>query len=393
MKRASHQIVLQALLVLTACVLILPVAACNPLPRQSEQQPATPVQSAFEVADSSAQASPSHTTPGKDESNVLADSPSSSQGQTSDEAVCSVTITFVGDCTLGKDDNMPYDRSFNAAYKAHGPEYFLSNVRDLFTKDDITIVNMEGTLTDSGERQDKQYAFKGSPEYASVLSSSSVEGASVANNHSKDYGLESFKDTKKALESHGIKPFGYDTIAYFDVRGVTVACIGTYVLPKGMDIQGELKKNISRAADKGADIILVYFHWGIEREYVPNAVQQKLAHIAIDSGAHGVLGSHPHVIQGYEIYKGRSIVYSLGNFCFGGNSNPPDKDCLIYQETFRINKSTHEVTTGKDLPLIPCLVSSTSQKNDFKPTVARSADKERILKKLEESKRQIEQGL
>ena len=154
----------------------------------------------------------------------------------------------------------------------------------------------------------------------------------------------------------GIPTFGYDRIAYLDVKGVKVALVGTYELAEGAGIKDEMVSNINAAKEAGAQIIVVFFHWGTERETVPDSVQMELGHAAIDAGATLVVGSHPHVIQGMENYNGHTIVYSLGNFCFGGNRNPSDKDTVIAQLTVS--------GTGEDrsweMSYIPCCISSVS---------------------------------
>ena len=295
-----------------------------------------------------------------------------------------VTVSVAGDCTLGTDEYFNYSTSFNAMYESVAdPSWFFENVYDIFSEDDLTIVNMEGTLTESTSRADKEYAFKGSAEYAQVLVEGGVEAASLANNHSHDYGEESYTDTIENLEAAGIATFGYDSIDYEEVNGVTVALIGTYELALGIGIEDEMVENIQTAEDEGADIIIVYIHWGSEREYVPDETQIELGHAAIDAGADLVVGSHPHVIQGYEEYNGHYIVYSLGNFCFGGNSNPSDKDCMIIQQTFVITDDG-EVEVG-ELTVIPCSVSSTSSSNNYQPTPAEGDEAESILEKIEES--------
>ena len=247
------------------------------------------------------------------------------------------TVSFAGDCTLGTDEAFDYSTSLNARYEAEGdPAYFFRNVEGIFAADDLTVVNMEGTLTESTARQDKTFAFKGPADFAQVLVAGDVEAASMANNHSEDYGEQSYTDTVETLRAAGIQPFGYDDIAYLDVKGVKVALVGTYELAEHEGIEESMVANIQRARSEGAQVVLVYIHWGVEREYVPNEVQMQLGHAAIDAGADLVVGSHPHVIQGYEVYQGRYIVYSLGNFCFGGNSGPSDMDCMIFQQTFTV---------------------------------------------------------
>lgn len=294
------------------------------------------------------------------------------------------TVSFAGDCTLGTDEAFDYSTSLNARYETEGdPAYFFRNVADIFSADDLTVVNMEGTLTESTARQDKTFAFKGPADYAQVLVEGDVEAASLANNHSQDYGEQSYTDTIDALEAAGIKHFGYDDIAYLDVKGVKVALVGTYELAEHEGIEESMVANIQRARDEGAQVVLVYIHWGVEREYVPNDVQMQLGHAAIDAGADLVIGSHPHVIQGYEVYQGRYIVYSLGNFCFGGNSGPSDMDCMIFQQTFTVVDG--QVQTDGAVNVIPCSISSASSYNNYQPTPAEGDEADRIMAKIEES--------
>lgn len=300
----------------------------------------------------------------------------------------SFTISFAGDCTLGTDSSFDPSTSFTAVYNDAGdPSYFMKNVADIFGSDDYTVVNMEGTLTESTERQDKTFAFKGPAEYTDILKSGNIEAASLANNHSHDYGDQSYNDTISALDSAGIVNFGYDRIAYAEVKGVKVALIGTYMLAEGLDIKDEMVANINAAKNEGAQVIIVFTHWGIKKETVPGADQVELGHAAIDAGATIVVGSHPHVIQGYEKYNGRYIVYSLGNFCFGGNKNPSDKDCMIFQQTFTV--TGNDVATDDAINVTPCSISSSSSSNNYQPTPAEGDEAERILAKIEESNSSI----
>ena len=253
-----------------------------------------------------------------------------------EEPPVSITISAAGDCTLGTDENFDQSRSLNAYYDENGPAYFLQSVKPVFEADDLTIVNMEGTLTESTSRMDKTFAFKGPADYTKILTEGSVEAANLANNHSRDYGEQSYTDTIAALDAAGIVNFGYDRTAVMDVNGVKVGLVGTYELAEGMGCEEEMIANIKAVEDQGAQIVIVSFHWGIERENYPDETQVSLAHSAIDHGADLVLGHHPHVLQGIEVYNGKNIVYSLGNFCFGGNSNPSDKDTMIFQQTFTV---------------------------------------------------------
>lgn len=275
----------------------------------------------------------------------------------------------------------------NAFYNSQGADYFFKNVRSILEKDDLSIVNFEGTLTTSTTRAEKKFAFKADPEYVNILTSGSVEAANIANNHSSDYGEVSRTDTLEILEDAGIAAFGYEQVQLLDVNGVKVGLTGIYELAEHLGKKQQVKENIAALKEAGAELIIVNFHWGIELEYVPNETQKKLAHLAIDEGADLVIGHHPHVLQGIEKYKGKYIAYSLGNFCFGGNSNPQDKDTIIFQQTFTIEDG--KLKEDDNINIIPCSVSSKSNINDYCPTPLEGDEKQRVLDKIEEYSGQI----
>ncbi|MCB5686987.1 CapA family protein [Blautia wexlerae] len=296
----------------------------------------------------------------------------------------SLTLSVVGDCTLGTDETFDYDTSLNAYYENYGADYFLQNVKDIFSADDLTIANFEGTLTDSDEREDKTFAFKAPASYASILTGGSVEAVNTANNHSHDYGDQSFDDTLAALDDAGIVHFGYDETAVMNVKGIKVGLVGIYELYDHLEREQQLKDNIAKVKADGAQLIVVIFHWGNETETVPDSNQTTLGRIAIDEGADLVCGHHPHVLQGIETYKGRNIVYSLGNFCFGGNSSPSDMDTMIYQQTFTIDADG--VKKDNVTNIIPCSISSAAYDgyNNYQPTPAEGDEATRILGKINE---------
>lgn len=294
----------------------------------------------------------------------------------------SFTVSVVGDCTLGTDENFDYDTSLNAYYESYGSEYFFRNVKDIFSADDLTIANFEGTLTDSEEREEKQFAFKAPAEFSSILSDGAVEAVTLANNHSHDYGEQGFADTLAALDQEGITHFGYDETAVIEVKGIKVGLVGIYELKDHLERTEQLKQNIAKVKEQGAVITIVIFHWGNEKEEIPDSNQTTLGRLAIDEGADLVCGHHPHVLQGIETYKGKNIVYSLGNFCFGGNSYPSDMDSMIFQQTFTVDKSG--VSTDNNTNIIPCSISSDYDYNNYQPTPAEGEEADRIMDKIGE---------
>lgn len=291
-----------------------------------------------------------------------------------------ITISAVGDCTLGTDVSFSGAGSFPAELAGNDKDYsyFLSGVRSYFEDDDLTIVNLEGTLSDRGTRAKKTYAFRGKPQYAQILSGSSVEAANLANNHTMDYGKAAYEDTKRHLSANGITSFGSSDISVMDIKGIKVGLIGTSALSSAD--RTNYPKAFKELKAMSPDLIIATFHWGAERAIKPNRDQISLARTAIDNGADLVIGHHPHVLQGVEKYKGKYIVYSLGNFCFGGNKNPVDKDTMIFRQTFTFEKGS--LTEDDNAGIIPCSVSSVQNRNNYQPVPLKGADFKRVVKKI-----------
>lgn len=301
-----------------------------------------------------------------------------------------ILLSFTGDCILGTDEFFAWDTGLPAYYNLYGPEYFLKNVRSIFEEDDLTIVNMEGTLTEETTRVDKQFAFKGDPEYVKILTSSFVEAANVANNHSHDYGEKSFQDTVQTLEENGIKTFGYDDVAVLEVKGIRVGMFGIYELDDHLERIPQVKQDIAKLKDQNVDIIVAVFHWSNELVTVPDENQVTLAHLAIDEGADVVVGHHPHVVQGIDEYKGKMIAYSLGNFCFGGNTHPTEMDTFIFQQKFILDGKRN--ITGSEYKVIPCRVSSETTYNNYQPTPLVGEEAKETMDKIEERSQEINNG-
>lgn len=294
----------------------------------------------------------------------------------------SVTISAIGDCTLGTDESFNTTTNLNAFDAVYGHEYFFRNVREILENDDATLANFEGTLTNETTREAKQYAFKGDPSYTAILTEGSVEVVNLANNHSSDYGAQSLEDTKRALEEAGIDYCIGDTIAYRDVNGIRTAFIGIYELNAGMECESQVRETIAQAKAQNAELVIVSFHWGDEKATAPDDTQKSLAHTAVECGADLVVGHHPHVLQGIEQYNGKYIVYSLGNFCFGGNSAPSDKDTMIFRQTFTVSEAG--VQPESQIEIIPCSVSSESGYNNYQPTPLQGEEAQRVMDRINE---------
>lgn len=295
-----------------------------------------------------------------------------------------ITISAAGDATLGNYFGQDYSWSFREMWeKQQDASYFLENVYDIFSGDDMTVVNLEGSLTRAEERRENQtYCISGDPEYVNILTEGSVEAVTMANNHRLDYFEQGTKDTVAALDDAGIA-YAYDShLGIYETKGIRIGFVAVNEVGQGAGVEKYLREGIGLLQEEGADLILACCHWGVERENYPEEYQQSLGKQCIDWGADLVLGHHPHVLQGIEEYKGKYIVYSLGNFCFGANRNPADKDCIIFQQTFTFLDGERQTDT--EARVIPCSISSVSNRNDYKPTPAGDDEARRILDRMNE---------
>ncbi|MEH7512174.1 CapA family protein [Gottfriedia acidiceleris] len=298
-----------------------------------------------------------------------------------------IKISAAGDFTLGSDEDFQYINSFPAEANKNGLAYFTKGLNNIFKQDDLSTVNLETTLTNAKIRATKTFRFKGNPSYAKILTLSGIEAVNLANNHSHDYLQKGFEDTINNLKKEKIGYFGYNDQYVTTIKGVKVAALGYEGWNDSPELRIKINNDIQNLRKNGVKIILIHFHWGIERDYVPNITQKNLAHYAIDHGADLIVGHHPHVVQGIEEYKGKFIVYSLGNFMFGGNKNPKDKDTFVFQQTFHLNNGI--LTNQKQIRVVPFSISSVSSRNNYQPLFLKGSEEQRVKKKIIDASNKI----
>ena len=305
-----------------------------------------------------------------------------------------ITISAVGDCTLGRAHQMDYYQSFDYVFDKKGSDYFLRDVREIFLQDDLTLANLEGVLSDGVKRQRfffrekegrvdrKRYCHLGRPEFLRALTRGGVDLLSFANNHNIDYGLQGFRDTVAACAAEGVPLAYYDTVARVDCQGLTVGVVSVDLTYSAAETAEAYLRAGLADLKRDCDLIVAFLHWGQNYKTEPGQEQIRFGHLCVELGADLVLGCHAHVLQGVERYKGRYIFYSLGNFCYGGHSNPADKDSVILRQ--QVVWDEKDGFSLGQTELIPCCISSNSRNNDFKPTPYEegSAEYARVLEKL-----------
>jgi len=279
-----------------------------------------------------------------------------------------IDFTFIGDVMLAEYKGQRTKNGFFEVYDKNGEEYCFSNVKQYFEDDDFTIANIENVFTDeklSERHKDENpgYWYKAPTSYAEGLVAGSIEVGNLNNNHTRDYGTAGQKDTQSALEDLGILTGGVNRPCYFEKDGVKIGlvCVGLW---SNSQAEG-LKKEVSEVKSN-CDICIVYFHGGEMKVHEPDAYKIKGAHNAVDAGADLVVGCHPHVLQPSEVYNGVTIVYSLGNFCYGGSTKPENRT-IIYEWLIDVDVSTKSIVSQDSL-FIPCYVY-TGKSNNYQPAL------------------------
>ncbi|MCB2210447.1 CapA family protein [bacterium] len=317
---------------LVSAVLILLLTACQTT-AQPAQVTATPTISS----------NPSTTEPTAEPSHTPTSQPSPTV-TTGPEPDGIITLMAVGDIMLG--------RTIGEMIVTEGIEApFLFTAETLITAD-ITLGNLECPIANSGTPEEKTYAFRAPLAAADSLAYAGFDVVSLANNHTLDYGPDALAQTLDTLEAQGVQPLGagmnaeeaYQPI-FIEADGLRIAILAfADVSTIDYDYQaweaGPNKPGIAwahhdrieagvRAAKAEADLVLVMFHNGYEIVQKVSALQQEVAHLAIDAGADLVIGSHPHVLQRIEAYKDGMIFYSMGNFVFDNFLFPPNYTAIL----------------------------------------------------------------
>lgn len=279
-----------------------------------------------------------------------------------------IVLTFSGDMMLASLKNQTAPGNFNDYANKNAPSYFLQNVKPIFEADDLTVVNLENVLTDRElqERekgQETAYWYRARTANTAILTEASVEAASLSNNHTGDYGPEGFQDTAAAVKAAGLLCGTNDNTFYFEKNGYRVAfiCHGLWNERQASDIIARIRK-----AEENSDFQIVFYHGGAERIHAPEDWKQRACRRLADNGADLVIGSHPHVLQPREVYNGVEIVYSMGNFCYGGNKYPENRT-ILYQYTLHIGEDGDLASQSSEI--IPCYVYTGSAGNNYCPAV------------------------
>ncbi|MHC1786835.1 MAG: CapA family protein [Christensenellales bacterium] len=283
-----------------------------------------------------------------------------------------ILLTFTGDCTLGSEERTrALPGSFDSYVFDYGYDYPFLRVQEILSADDVTVINLENVFYPyEANRVQKTYNFRGPTDFAEILRQGSVELCFLGNNHTGDYGHYGLKSTVETLEGAGLAWFGVPYPALrtwiYEKDGVRIGFTGSYIGYWSRDPQG-LRDSFTRLKKADCDVIVALMHGGAEYAPRQGADQERFARFLVSCGADLVVGHHPHVLQGVDRVDGINIIYSLGNFSFGGNKELRATQTLLAQ--VRLSFGSDRRYLGQQLNLIPAHVSGTLAYNNYQPVL------------------------
>jgi poly-gamma-glutamate synthesis protein (capsule biosynthesis protein) len=272
-----------------------------------------------------------------------------------------VRLAAVGDVLLA--------RGVGRHIKKHGVAYPFAKIKDTISRADLAFFNLECTLSKRGTPHRRRFLFRADPALAATLRASGFDVASLANNHTMDFGRDAFVDTIDAVRKSGMTAVGggkdradalrvqvvrenglrIGFVAYTDIPSGGVVRLGDRPTVAGAnldEVAGQIRKAKSRC-----DVLVVSFHWGVEYMTRPTERQKRLAHLCIDSGADLILGHHPHVLQTTEVYKGKPVVYSMGAFVWDPILPRTDRSAIYL---FDLSNSSARLTRTIPVRIVRC---------------------------------------
>ena len=298
------------------------------------------------------------------------------------------TLSFIGDCTLAPHQNT--QDYFNKVGDDYA--YPFANTVQYFADDEYTFANLECTFSDRSLSPVgyPTFYFRAPTSYVNILLEGGVDFVTTANNHLNDFGDKGVEDTYATLDNAGL-PYGKGGQAQVVTtkNGIKIGVYCGFNINDGYFVPttDECVNAINQMKADGAEYIVMAFHWGKELYYKPTQKMIDLAQACIDAGADLIYGTHPHVLGPIVEYNGGIIMYSVGNWSFGGNTQPTDQDTAIIQVTIKRDVDGSITTEGYDA--IPCCVSSNMSGgvgyNDYKPTPYPEDNEgyKRVLSKLD----------
>jgi len=303
-----------------------------------------------------------------------------------------VSLVAVGDLMMGG--------SALPVLKQNGPDYAFDSLRTILKSADVTMANLEAPFTTHGKPFEKEFTFQVPPFFGMSLANAGFDVLTLANNHIMDYGREGLYSTLKILDSLKIRYCGAGENSAAAGKGCIIETSGwrigflAYSLTYPDEFwatskscgaafpRSEIMEKSIQSMKRETDLVVVSFHWGGELMRHPKNYQRKYAHQAVDCGADLIIGHHPHTLQGLEIYQGKLIAYSLGNFVFGSYSRTVEESVIL--------KVRFENGCLKEAEIIP--VDVNNYRTNFQPKLLNDSERHRVLLEINEISKPYNHG-
>jgi len=299
-----------------------------------------------------------------------------------------ITLTCTGDFLPGSNDKVKTEEyAFQRYIEKNGYGYPFEKLQCLMAQDDITLVNLECVLNDTAKDQTSRYRFRGPTDYAKIFPACSIEVANLANNHYADFGKEAHLSTVEALEKEGVKYCGSTEYGNYscvmEVQGIKIGFIG--VLPLyHKEHAREVEKLAKNLKDEGCQVIVASLHCGTEYNEIHGNIHDSYAKKLKNYGVNIIIGNHPHVPQGVNVFDGITQIYSLGNSSFGGNTGV-DEDVHCIESAvaqFALHFEDGEYI-GHQLTIWPIHISGVTPENNYQPVLVEGEEAQKVMKRIQ----------
>ena len=296
-----------------------------------------------------------------------------------------LTLTFVGDTSIG--DAIQHRRSENSYHRVvaqKGMDWPFSLVAEQMRASDITIANLEGSITTRTRHKDTiRWPLVIDPSHTQILLSGGIDVVNTANNHAMDFYKEGYTQTLEHLDRAGIAHFGtlsppgstkINRQVILERKGAKIGFIG-FTYPQESDLR-HIEKATRELRDAGCDLVVLSLHWGRETYLTPNSAQYGFARKVLQFDIDLIYGHHPHVVQPIALYQGKPVLFSTGNFTFGTMSKV-DPSTGLFQVSYDLSGDRPRLAAIRVIPL------ETRGSGDYRPTpVTEEAAQQAIFRKL-----------
>jgi poly-gamma-glutamate capsule biosynthesis protein CapA/YwtB (metallophosphatase superfamily) len=306
-----------------------------------------------------------------------------------------ITLTLVGDNSFGTYPETPEHLKFDHVFATNGGDnqYVFKNSLAWFKSDDYTIINAESAFTNATKAVNKMWRIKSDPAHVAFLPASGVEAANLANNHTKDYFEVGYEETLKAFEDHHVSVFndGMPLIT-------TIGDIETIFLGYDCRMSQQSPEFLARIVEevrqykRPDNLVIVNMHWGVEYRETPVEYQTDFGRNILDAGADIIIGAHPHRLESVELYNGKYIIYSMGDYAFGADPTLLSRMTAMFRLRFA---KEHDIVVMKGMSIVPTLENSdgSTTENNYQPLPVFGKEAEDIVNELIRISAPVENGV